>query len=256
MNKDMQVTQINLNDKEERSSFSKKLQDMEGEFSYPLGNKTFYIKHGFNTKQYDYFSYFEQLGLPYFYVIEKDNKVIGCLCFILRNIENKKVWYICDLKIIKEEQSKKIVFILYNILKNKLSAITTSYYFINMCPVKNNGLFKLANKVLKGFNMDIQPLYIYEVDKNNALVKNKVVGSNRNKKDIVIDNKQSPLYHLINDIECRTKCIEKIDSKCIEENASVMFCSYEKIEELIPSSIGAFAHSGMEELKNLSTFEI
>lgn len=250
------VRKVNIYDINDRKISSLKLQDMEKEFSYPLGEKTFFIKHGFNSENYDYFSYFEQLGQPYFYLIEKDNNAIGCICFVLRNIENKKTWYICDLKIIKEQQSKKITFMLYNLLKNELSSITSSFYFVNMSPVKNNALFKIACKVLTGFDMEIQLLYIYEVDKNHHFLKNKCIGSNKYKKDIVIDNKSVPLYHAINNIEDRTANIELFDLQEIEEDSIVMFCSYTEIEHLKPSAIGILGKSNMQEIDNFSTFEI
>lgn len=250
------VRKVNLDDINDRKASSFKLQGMEKEFSYPLGEKTFFIKHGFNTEKYDYFSYFEQLGKPYFYVIEKGNNAIGCICFVLRKIQNKKVWYICDLKIIKEEQSKRMTFMLYNLLKNELSSITKSFYFINMSPVKNNALFKIAGQVLKGFNMEIQPLYIYEVNKSHSILKGKNIASNRHKKDIVIEGKSVPLYHVINGIENRTSDIVLFDIKEIEENSTIMFCSYSEIDNLIPSSIGVFAKSNMSEVDSLSTFEI
>lgn len=255
MNK-LNVRKVNIYDVNDRKLSSLKLQDMEKEFSYPLGTKTFFIKHGFNSKKHDYFSYFEQLGEPYFYLIEKDNNVIGCICFILRNIQNKKTWYICDLKIIKEQQSKKITFMLYNLLKNELSSITKSFYFVNMSPVKNNALFKIASQVLTGFDMEIQPLYIYEVDKEHDFVKNKCIGSNRYKKDIVIDNESIPLYHIIDNIKERISNIEIFNIQQIEINSVIMFCSYVEIEHLKPSAIGILGKSNMQEIDNFSTFEI
>lgn len=250
------VKKVNIYDVNDRKQASLKLQDMEKEFSYPLGEKTFFIKHGFNSEKYDYFSYFEQLGEPYFYLIEKDNNAIGCICFILRNIKNRKTWYICDLKIIKKQQSKKITFMLYNLLKNELSSITKSFYFVNMSPVKNNALFKIASQVLTGFDMEIQPLYFYEVDKSHNFFKNKCIGSNKCKKDIVIDGKSIPLYHVIDNIKDRTANIELFDIQDIEKDSIVMFCSYVEIKHFKPSAVGILGKSNMQQIDNFSTFEI
>lgn len=251
------INHIDLNNKESRKALSVKLQAMEQEFSYPLGEQSFFIKHGFGDQDYDYFSYFEQLGIPYFFAIEKKDKMIGSICFILREIEQRKVWYICDLKIIKEEQSKRILFMMYNLLKIQLASITTSYYFVNMAPVKNNGMFKIASQVLRGFNMDIQPLYIYDVKSNNPLLSGKTLAHNHGKKDIVINSKSTHLYHIIDDtVANRAVNILYKDKEEIEEDATVMFCSYIEIENLIPSSVGIFAKSNMDIIPDFSTFEI
>ena len=251
------INQVNLIDKESRKALSVKLQAMEQEFSYPLGEQSFFIRHGFGNQKYDYFSYFEQLGTPYFFVIEKENRVIGSICFVLREIKQKKVWYICDLKIIKEEQSKRILFMMYNVLKTQLASITTSYYFVNMSPVKNNGMFKIASQVLSGFNMDIQPLYIYEAKSDNELLSGKTLAHNHGKKDIVINGRSTHLYHVVDDaVAGRTVDILSKDKKEIEEDATVMFCSYSEIENLTPSSVGIFAKSNMDIIPDFSTFEI
>lgn len=251
------INQVNLNDKESRKALSVKLQAMEQEFSYPLGEQSFFIRHGFGNQDYDYFSYFEQLGIPYFFVIEKEDRVIGSICFVLREIEQKKVWYICDLKIIKEEQSKRILFMMYNVLKTQLASITKSYYFMNMSPVKNNGMFKIASQVLSGFNMDIHPLYIYEVKSDNELLSEKTLAHNHGKKDIVINSKSTHLYHIVDDTFAnRTVNILYKDKEEIEEDATVMFCSYSEIENLTPSSVGIFAKSNMDIIPDFSTFEI
>ena len=43
---------INLKNQVERETYSKKLQNFEKEFTYPLGNESFYINHGLEK---DYF---------------------------------------------------------------------------------------------------------------------------------------------------------------------------------------------------------
>lgn len=251
------INRVNLNDKESRKALSVKLQAMEQEFSYQLGEQSFFIKHGFGNQVYDYFSYFEQLGTPYFFAIEKEKRVIGSICFILREIDQKKVWYICDLKIVKEEQSKRILFMMYNLLKTQLASITDAYYFVNMAPVKNNGMFKIASKVLSEFNMGIQPLYFYEVKPDSHLLSGEQLAHNQGKKDIVINGKSTRLYHTFDKtVEMRTANIQYKNKEEIEDEATVMFCSYDEIENLIPSSVGIFAKSNMDIIPDFSTFEI
>lgn len=252
----IKVLQVDLNNRENRECYSHKLKDMEKEFSYPLGDNIFFIKHGYQS-EYDYFAFFEQFGQPHFFVIQKESKIIGSICFILREIDKKKVWYICDLKIIKEEQSKKIVFILYNLLKEKLNNICNAFYFVNMSPVKNNALFKIADKVLQGFKMDIQPLYFYEVNKDNPYITDKIILTNDSKKDIVINDISQQLYHAVdnNVIERCSNIITK-DIKEINKNNNIMFCSFEEIENLTYSTIGIFVSSGVDNIKSFSSFEI
>ena len=47
---------INLKNQVEREIYSKKLQNFEKEFTYPLGNESFYISHGLEK---DYFVFFD-----------------------------------------------------------------------------------------------------------------------------------------------------------------------------------------------------
>lgn len=250
------ASQVDLKNKENRSYFSNRLKDMEKEFSYPLGNDIFFIKHGYQS-DYDYFSFFEQLGLPYFFVIEKEDKTIGSICFVLREINKQKVWYICDLKIIQEEQSKKIAFILYNLLKDKLNKICSSFYFVNMSPVKNNALFKIADKVLQSFKMDIRPLYFYEINKYNHYIKDRVILTNDSKKDIVINDISQRLYHAV-DNNVMERCSNVIiqDIKKINKKDNIMLCSFEELDNLIYSTIGIFVSSNMDKVENFSSFEI
>ena len=252
----IKVSQVNLANKENRYYFSNKLKDMEREFSYPLGNDVFFIKHGYKS-HYDYFSFFEQLGEPYFFVIEKESKTIGSICFVLREISKKKVWYICDLKIIQEEQSKKIAFILYNLLKDKLNDICSSFYFVNMSPMKNNGLFKIADKILQSFKMDIKPLYFYEVNKEHPYVQDKFILTNDTKKDIVINDISQKLYHAV-DSKVIERCSDFMqeDIKNLTTEDNIMFCSFKELEGIRYSNIGIFVSSGIDTVDRFSSFEI
>ena len=217
------VSQVDLANKENRLYFSNRLKDMEKEFSYPLGNDVFFIKHGYKS-HYDYFSFFEQLGEPYFFVIEKESKTIGSICFILRD---------------------------------KLNNICSSFYFVNMSPVKNNGLFKIADKVLQGFKMDIKPLYFYEVNKDNPYIQDKFILTNDSKKDIVINSISQKLYHAVDNkvIERCSNIIIK-DITCLTKEDNIMFCSFNELEGMSYSTIGIFVSSGIDTVDRFSSFEI
>ena len=115
---------INLKNQVEREIYSKKLQNFEKEFTYPLGNESFYINHGLEK---DYFVFFEKLGKPNIMVLENNNEIIGLCCAILRNINGKNIWYICDFKIKKEFRGKK----LYKKLINELPEQDWLWYIQN-----------------------------------------------------------------------------------------------------------------------------
>ena len=42
-------------------------------------------------------------------VLEKNNKIIGVCSAVLREINNKKYWYLCDFKIEKEHRGKNYI---------------------------------------------------------------------------------------------------------------------------------------------------
>ncbi|NCQ51841.1 GNAT family N-acetyltransferase [archaeon] len=98
--------QINLSNVNDRKKYSYELKEFEKQFVYPLGNDTFHIEHGQNS---DYFSFFEKLGKPNIMVLEKNNKIIGVCSAVLREINNKKYWYLCDFKIEKEHRGKNYI---------------------------------------------------------------------------------------------------------------------------------------------------
>lgn len=52
----MKTFKIDIKNKNVRQKYSDLLKDFENEFSYPLGEKSFFIKHGFSG-EHDYFSF-------------------------------------------------------------------------------------------------------------------------------------------------------------------------------------------------------
>lgn len=109
----------------------KQLQQFESEFIYPFSEaEEFRIKHGVNG---NYFSFFETLGKPYYYVaIAKKNKKIfkningkkvlisqkkgeiaAAICCVLEDVktykgEDLRAWYICDLKVNQRYQGEHL----------------------------------------------------------------------------------------------------------------------------------------------------
>lgn len=193
----MKCKKINLQDKNERNSYSHKLQEFEKEFTYPLGDKQFYISHGVNA---DYFSFFEQLGKPEFLILEDQNKVIGIVCLILRNINGKKTWYACDFKISKAYRGQKLYrklmwkFFLPFYMKCQV------LFGVNMSNPENNKLWKHTQSIFKAFSIKVEPYYLYEFttkDINDTILDSFSIITNNGLKDIIIDGKQVSLYHLV-----------------------------------------------------------
>ncbi len=234
----MKITskKINLNNLEERAKYSYNLQEFEKQFTYPLGEESFYIKHG---KENDYFSFFEKLGKPNIMVLEdkKKNKTIGVCAAVLREINNKKYWYLCDFKIEKEYRGQK----LYRVLMWKyfLSCYlqSTNAFAINMSEPKNNKLFKHIGKIFKLFNINIETNYLYSFNGNNLSQFDKqfwdshLIITNNGTKDIIINNESQNLFHIVS----KTHHFQNLNKftpvsiEKIKEQDSIMFLSNQKL---------------------------
>lgn len=232
--KEVFFKKLDLSNKEERKEYSLKLQYLEKQFVYPLADSTFRICHGLNS---DYFSFFEQLGKPFFYVFEKENNIIGCICFILRNIENEKIWYICDLKVAKENRDKRILLSLYAKIYNELKNICPLFYFVNMSPEKNNGLLFLSKKILFNFSIETKPIYFYQTNielfrKQNSikLDQSYLILNNRNKKDLIIDENVVSLHHIAHkDLTKNYLSFDETFLSEVNEKDLIMLCSFKPI---------------------------
>ena len=253
-NKTYNVSKVDLKNKKVREDLSYKMKSFESEFNYPLGNSTFKIEHG-SLKGKDYFSYFENLGVPYFYIVEKGNNVIGSVCLVLKKIEDDLVWYICDLKIKKEDQSNKLVFLMYSHIKDHAKAITDKFYFVNMSPIKNNGILKIAKKVMPEFNVKTQNLFIHTLTKKE-IGKSMRLCYTTGEKDIVIEGEVMPLYHVVANGNKRLDGVNVARLDEIEENATIMLARTEKINGDLVSNLGLIGMHGIARINDFSTFEI
>jgi predicted acetyltransferase len=197
-----------LNDEKSFSEYSKQLQNFEVQFTYPLGSKKFHINHG--SENISYFDFFKRLGKVSYFIVLDNNIIIGAGCAILKEsiIEGvtEKYWYLGDFKIIKEFRNKGILkklmlkyFISHYIKSNKLIAL-------NMSPMKENGLVNKVKGIFSWFDVSACPYFIYEWDFNefvgNVALKNYIKDNfllfdNNGFKDIVIEESQIPLYHLV-----------------------------------------------------------
>lgn len=252
---------IDLSNQKERIEYSAKLQEFEKQFTYPLGNDRFYIQHGENN---DYFSFFEKLGKPNIMVLEKDNQVIGICCAVLREMNQKKYWYLCDFKIQKEYRGQK----LYRQLMWKyfLPCYIQSQnaFAINMANPENNKLFSHMGKIFKAFDINIEPNYLYSFTGKNIVEfpsdfwENHLIVTNNGDKDIIIQGQSQKLFHIV-DIEHFNNNLDKFSKVLpnqISDNDSVMFLSRTKMDfSFADESVISSFNKGKEFLK-ISSAEI
>lgn len=236
-------------------SYSEKLKSFETEFNYPLGEKRFLIQHG--NEDFSYFEFFKRLGKPFYFIIKDNNEIICAGCAVLRNInyqnKNEKIWYLCDFKIKKEYRKK-------GLLKKLIFRYFIKHYFktskmiaVNMSAKDNNGLVKKVHSLFSFFNVKTVSLFFYEFNKdkmitllNNEFIKNNfVLMTNRNYKDIYIENTLAPIYHLVNknyaikNFNGLYKEINENNIKILEKECVIMYATINKnnIETLLKYNI-------------------
>lgn len=223
----MKIKRIDIKNEYIRKEYSKKLQIFEEQFSYPLGDKRFFIKHGYEDI-YDYFSFFEQLGEVNYIVVEDKDTIIGVGCAILKNICNQKVWYLCDFKIDKDYRNKRILekifkkyFLFFYLKAQKLIVV-------NMNSPNQNGLIKKLERIFKWFSLDIQKLYFYEwiakdFEQALFLLDDYIIVHNKNKKDILINEQAYNIYHLKRKDEIyQIKNFQKVQYQEIKDDDIIM----------------------------------
>jgi hypothetical protein len=266
----MKIKILDIFHLETRATYSQKLKEFEKEFSYPLGESSFSIVHGLNSK-YDYFSFFEQMGKVFYLVIEKNDQIVGAGCLILRTINNQKVWYFCDFKITKKCRGLKL-----------LEKITVKYFLkfylksqrmisVNMKPVHKNSLVYKIKNIFKLFKISTQELYFFEWNIQDLEIENIdfedfYIITNINKKDIIINQQSYPIYHLIH--KNSTQDFSKFKKISWEEwknnppqKGQVMYCDLlnDYVKNLLtnkkPSNIGTLI-SHRVNLNHFSSAEI
>ena len=254
----MKIKKLNLKDPQVRFTYSLRLKRFENQFTYPLGDKTFFIRHGFEG-EYDYFSFFEQMGEVNYFVIEENNAIIGAGCAILRTINNEKLWYLCDFKVSKIHRGRKA-------LEKMLVKYFVPFYFrakkmifVNMSHPDNNGLVKKVIKMFSWFKLELNEMYFFEWSKKELIssdfdLSEYFIIHNNHKKDIVIEGKPYPIYHLINKNHLKDYSkFQIIDIENIKDDDTIMLSSVfnTKIETLIkakkPSTVGSIVTYGIKD---------
>lgn len=229
------IKRINLQDRDERLNYSQKLQEFEKEFTYPLGDKSFYISHGKNS---DYFVFFEKLGQPEILVLEDNNKLVGLVCLVLRVIDGRKTWYACDFKISKEYRGQKLY-------RKWMWKFFVPFYFkcqtlfgINMSSPEENKLWKHTQNIFKVFSVGVKPYYLYEFSAKNFsgpakdLLLNHSLITNNGFKDIIVDGQSVSLYHLVLNGHIQKNLFhhKMVSVYSLNSDDSVMFLSSSKMD--------------------------
>lgn len=123
------------------SKFNSDLHQFESQFTYPLSStERFKIIHG-GMNQNSYLDFFKSLGLTKFFIVQTNDgnfkeEIVGAACAVLRKIREKsgafkKVWYLCDLKIVPKHQGKNLPLLLF--LRMLLCSFrSTKWYALSM----------------------------------------------------------------------------------------------------------------------------
>lgn len=199
---------------------------------YSLSNDSFKIDHGEN-----YFSFFMRLGKVYYFLIrtKKDNNIVGTACGVLRDLQTKKFWYLCDLKIDIEHRGKQLTNKLFLQMFKTFFFKAQRGYLVSMDPESEQikHIFEKISSVLH-LNIDTKTkLLIYSLPVNKMVGAEKLLEKNfglisylslKGSKDLVLSSTQKPieLYHLQHG-----QFAPKINVLSISElpaDATVMFC--------------------------------
>lgn len=248
----MKIKTLDLEDWKVRCSYSEQLQNFENEFTYPLGDKSFYIRHGYQGA-YDYFSFFEQLGEVHYMVVEDDdNKVIGAGCAVLRHLNGENIWYLCDFKIMKSFRGKHILEKMLLKYFFKFYKKSQKMYFVNMSNKKDNRLINRVTGLFHLFPIKAVNLYFFEwtmkeFTADNLNFDDYIILTNKNKKDIVVDSEVFDIYHVIDkNSYINVEKFHIADLSKIKSADTLMYSSpmNDRVEQLLkirqPSTIGSF----------------
>lgn len=240
----------------EREIYSKKLKAFENEFSYPLGDSSFKILHGIKEGK-DYFSFFEQMGEVHYFVAEKDNKIVGAGCAILRDSIEGKYWYLCDFKIAKEHRGKGIIEAMFKSNFIKFVAKSRKMIAVNMCDgnVAKNGLLKKVKRIFFMFNIQEKILNFHTWSKDNLPNQELYVGTNKGVKDLIVNGLEVPLFHIM---KTKDNNFHNVKIEDLPHNAQIMTCLNEEEDKYNSDSIsgkGIMISIGFKN-PDISTIEI
>ncbi len=210
----MKYSIVKLDDNN-RQFLSEKIKTMEENIYYPLGEDHFKIDHG-----EDYFAFFERLGKLHYWCVFHEDKLIAVAAGVIRLIENKKTWYLCDLKVIEDYRGEGIpqyIFkkaFLYNCKKERVFRA----YAVSMNSMDKKLPFHKIKRATLNLLKVKNTLRIYNFSKEDIVPLKKiddfVLTNTKNKKDLVLksDGSSVDLFHLTKNKELETSDIPNDDS--------------------------------------------
>ena len=133
---------------EDRHNLSDQIRELESHANYPFGEDSFHIDHGT-----DYFKFFDRLGMVYYYCVFDRERIVAVGAGILRSVpegnssRQRKVWYLCDLKVHPEYRGKHLPLLIFRkalipslILSRRCYAVTMN----SVGPSRVAGIFSRA----------------------------------------------------------------------------------------------------------------
>jgi hypothetical protein len=241
----------------EFQTYRDRVAELEAKAEYPLGpHEKFKINHGA-----DYFAFFKRLGELHYFVASDGDKVVGVGAGVLRTVEGKQVWYLCDLKVVPEYRGryipmhmfKKAAWLAYKSTigyaismnpaegENRIVKMFRNHSWIPVSPVQQLALFSLDRSEMQAYRQQIEeargPLHFLSM---------------KGKKDLILQsNKQAmPLLHV--QFGAKPSDEQTVDSP--QDGFTHMFCMpeqdplYNKLVEkgLKPSATASIVSRGME----------
>lgn len=213
--------------KDNRHQYHQQIKDFEKKMQcwYDLGeNDKFKLDHG-----QDYYKFFDRQGKLHLFIYLDQNQVVGTCGAVLREIDDNKIWYLCDLKVLPEKRgnhtSTRMFF-------KGLSKIlhSTKAYCVNMGDGKT--ITKL-NKYIPYFKIDDQKkLYIYTIDSKTIKQVRKTIENRlgtrisflslRGVKDLILKSTGQPkkFFHVQRNNKYQTEIVDGYDYMfcCLEDD--------------------------------------
>jgi hypothetical protein len=175
-------------------TYNKYAKDFENRLThwYPFNdNNTFKISHGKK-----YFNFFRRLGEPFYYAMFDNNMMIGTICYIYRDVDSMKHFYICDLKFDKKARHTGLLMKLF--LRTCPTCIlrTHRFYGISMnddaARLKGNNILSIGQHIGKKYGINVEHggmLNIYSLDYETMKIIEDLVILYKSSKNNVRENK-------------------------------------------------------------------
>jgi len=211
-----------------RDQYHQQIKDFEKKMQcwYDLGeDEQFKLDHGQN-----YYKFFDRQGKLHLFVYLDRNQVVGTCGAVLREIDNQKIWYLCDLKVLPEKRGNHTTTRMFF---KGLSKIFHSRkaYCVNM---GDGRTITKINQYIPFFKIDDQKkLYIYTIDSKTMTKVRKTIENQwqtpisflslRGIKDLILKSTDQPkkLYHVNRNNKYQTDIVDGYDYMfcCLEDDS-------------------------------------